>query len=84
MTNSIQNRIASLKQEAAQAGDDDMVEMIIRASEYAALCDSDTDEYLTPEDLGVSLTEYLEGVIESLDACEGNVRVNGRRVYAFT
>ena len=49
-----------------------------------ALYDSETNDYLTPEDLGVTDEEYYAADAESEAShqSEGHVIVNGRRVYA--
>jgi hypothetical protein len=82
MTNPI-SRIQTLKSEAAANGDTEMVAKCKRAA-GKMLIDSDTGDALYCDDIGLSTTEYVEAIIESLDCdqFEGHVRVNGRRVYA--
>jgi hypothetical protein len=48
------------------------------------LYDSETNDVLTPGDLGITQDEYDAAVAESLAVPEpeGHIRVNGRRVYA--
>lgn len=48
------------------------------------LYDSDTNDSLSAEDLGITEDEYRETVAESLacDQAEGHVYVGTRRVYA--
>lgn len=48
-----------------------------------ALYDSETNDYVDADDLGVTEDEYAAAAEESLADCgTGHVRVNGRRVYA--
>jgi hypothetical protein len=51
---------------------------------YDTLFDSDTNERLTEDDLGVTREQYDAAVQESVwcPQAEGHIRVNGRRVYA--
>jgi hypothetical protein len=83
MHNYIGNRIASLKQEAGQHGDYELVRMINRTVGMR-LFDSNSADVVTDYDLGCSVTAYVEAMVESLDCLqtEGHVRVNGRKVYA--
>ena len=47
------------------------------------LYDSETNEMLSADDLGIMYEEYVEACAESLEAApEGHVMVAGRRVYA--
>jgi hypothetical protein len=54
------------------------------AAALADLYDSETNDRVTAEELGVTDEEYAAAVSASLNAGqpEGHVRVNGRRVYA--
>jgi len=83
MTRHIDNRIASLKQEASQHGDYEMVRMINRTVGMR-LFDSNTAEVVSDYDLDCSLAAYVEAMVDSLDCVqvEGHVLVNGRKVYA--
>jgi hypothetical protein len=77
--------IQALRTDAGTHGDSDLVEMCDRVLvESVELLDSDTNEQLTAEDLGIDATRYVNACCESLDCgqAEGHVRVNGRRVYA--
>jgi len=56
------------------------------------LYDSETNDYLTAEDLGLTDDEYDASIVESMNLpqAEGHIRVrgakcgdNGRRVYAI-
>jgi len=57
-----------------------------RETMNADLYDSDTADYLSVDDLGITGEQYEELVAESLEAGEeGHIRpaiLNGRRVYA--
>jgi hypothetical protein len=49
------------------------------------LLDSDTNETVSPEDLGITDAQYDAAIDESFACSEsqqGHIRVNGRRVYA--
>jgi len=50
---------------------------------YDTLCDSDTNEELTADDLGITDEQYADALAESAGAGEtGHIRLeNGRRVY---
>jgi hypothetical protein len=54
------------------------------AHNYDTLRDSDTNESLTAEELGITDEQYAEAIEESATCsqAEGHVLVNGRRVYA--
>jgi hypothetical protein len=84
-TSTIISQIQTLRTEAGQAGDSAMVAMCDRAiAGDVELYDSDTAERLDVSELGCTTAEYVETICESLDCGqpEGNVRINGRLVYA--
>lgn len=51
---------------------------------YDTLYDSDTNEVLSADDLGITNEQYEDALKESIGCgqAEGHIRVNGRRVYA--
>ncbi len=53
-------------------------------NQYDSLYDSDTNDYLSSRDLGITDEQYELAVqeSESCDQAEGHIRVNGRKVYA--
>jgi hypothetical protein len=55
-------------------------------SDIDSLYDSDTNTYVTADDLGISEDRYDELVQESIDAksVEGHIEFCGRRYYAST
>ena len=80
---SVHTRIATLRDEAAAHGNEDMVAMCDRAEDYE-LYGYDTAEPVTPDELGVSITQYVEAICESLDEQSGTGAVDcgGHTVYA--
>jgi len=52
--------------------------------ENQRLYDSDTTDYVSAEELGITAAEYRQAIIDShkTGTHEGHVYVNGRRVYA--
>lgn len=52
---------------------------------YDTLRDSNTNEELTADDLGITDEQYTEAIEESAECpqVEGHILVNGRRVYAM-
>lgn len=87
MTNSISERIDTLKQQAANAGDDVTVRICETVSGYA-LFDSDTAVEITPDELcpdeDYPMHKYIDALFRSVNCqqTEGHVSVGGRRVYA--
>lgn len=56
----------------------------IEMAMYDCLYDSETNEYLTAEELGINDDQYAAACLESASqsAAEGHIRLAGRRVYA--
>jgi hypothetical protein len=48
------------------------------------LYDSDTTDYVSAQELGITEAEYRQAIADSHETGthEGHIRVNGRRVYA--
>lgn len=86
-TDSISDRIETLRDEAVAAGDDDQASMCRLAADRE-LVDSDTNETIEPEDMfpheQYPMPKYVAAICQSLNVGtdEGHVRINGRRVYA--
>lgn len=74
-------RIATLRDEVAANGDKAMVAMCDRAWHYE-LYEYDTAEAVTPEDLGVSITQYVEAICKSIEQGTGVVVCGSHMVYA--
>jgi hypothetical protein len=88
MTDSISDRIEELRDEAVEAGDDDMASMCRLAADHE-LYDSDTAELIEPEDMFArdcrgALVAYVSAICTSLNEGteEGHVWIVGRKVYA--